>query len=282
MLTKENARNRCATGNAAAPQKLELDGFSGETQVWAWNAFKAQARFIAVKNHFTADEQSALEAEALSALLSDAAIGCNPACERTAGDYLRGVIARKLRCAAAKIADDRSVWTDSRRSLDAPAGDEPDSGTLGDLVANDATLGDNSVFLTPPRAVRIRNRIRRLRNAKDAEALARYREGLSVREEVAYPDGDANGGETIPGVFKMRPAGFGGRAAGVSREGLKADVRGILRTLPADLQDWCRAVMRGDDPSEAYRRLRIEKNDYYRKVLPRLRKAFAELADEVK
>lgn len=309
MKSSFDYRDCCATGNAAAPQKLELDGFTEETQAWAWKAFKAKAKFLAMKNHFTADEQSALEAEAVIALLRDKAIVHKPASGKTVEEFLRGVIVRKLRQAAARIADERSVWTESRRSLDAPIGGDGEACALGDLVADGANLNANRMLIGVPRAVRVRKTIKRLRDAKDYAALSQYRQAL------------ARGGETIPydseevdapsqeralsvaeilhakavsecgyapreedempkSSFRMRSVGFRGMPASPTEVGLKGDVRSIIRTLPADLKAWCRSVWENDEePVAAYKRLHIGKNAYYKKCLPLLRKAFAELAE---
>lgn len=333
MDNLKDAREFFAAGNAAAPQKLEITGFTDETQAWAWEAFKVKAKWLARKNHFAEPEWTAMESYAVVDILRDENIVYEAMSDKTAEQYLRGVIKRKLEHAAARVADERSVWTESCRSLDAACGADEDSGSLGDLVIDGADLNVNQKFIKQPRAVRIRNEIKRLRNAKDHEGLALLRAKLrgekhdspSVAAEAdesrEADDAEANDllGETpvdefaddaetlnrsvfsaadhhakavaecgfapceddeVPQVaFRTRSPGLGMISGRNNRLGLKGDVKSIMAKLPDNLREWCRRVKAGEDPVETYKELGITKNDYYKKALPLLREAFAELAD---
>ena len=334
---------RIGTGNAAAPQKLELAGFDEETQAWAWETFKKIAKSLTTKNHFTEEEWTSMEAEAIIDLLTDDAIVWDPAVtELSVHQYLAGVINRKLKHAAAKIADDRSVWTESRRSLDMPSGDGDETGTLGDILASDANLETNRKFIEKPRAIAVRNKIKRLRDTKNHEGLARFRAELvgrcvptpppeddgrdgvpspSADDTAANPDTEtdilgrtapvdefeadsedlnlqvfdaadhhakavAEMGYTrrdddeppAPTSFRSRPASFGHLTARPveDREREKIFDRLIAKLEDPKAREWCRRCREEDaDPVQTYKDLGIEKNDYYKKLLPMLRRVFA-------
>lgn len=332
MKSSFDYRDAYATGNAAGLQKLAIGGFSEETQTWAWKVFKTKAKHLSRQNHFTEEEWTSMEAEALVDLLGDTGVVYEPASGKTVEAYLRGVIGRKLKHAAAKVADERSVWTESRRSLDAGSCSDEATSSLGDLVTDEATLANNRKLIKPPRAVEVRNTIKRLRNAKDRAGLVRFRAqltGLDREVLVMESDESAASSEEDAGVdallnpnpvddfaddsetlnrsvfsardhhakavaevglvqneddevpqtrFRVRSSGFGQLSATNSRIGLKGDVAGVLSRLPPLLRDWCHRVKDcGEHPVEAYKSLGIPKNDYYKKVLPQIRVAFAEL-----
>jgi len=117
--------------------------------------------------------------------------------------------------------------------------------------------------------------------ADDAETLNRTvfdamgHHSKAVAEVGLAPNEDD---EVPQRTFRTRSAGFGVPSAANSRWGLKGDVRGLMRSLPPKYQAWCRLVKNREDPVEAYKMLKIGKNEYYKKLLPLARKVFAELS----
>jgi len=118
--------------------------------------------------------------------------------------------------------------------------------------------------------------------ADDAETLNRTvfdamgHHGKAVAEVGLAPNED----EEVPQcTFRTRSLGFGVPAAANSRVGLKGDVKDLMRTLPPKYKAWCRFVKNREDPVAAYKSLGIDKNEYYKKLLPLMRKVFAELSD---
>lgn len=74
------------------------------------------------------------------------------------------------------------------------------------------------------------------------------------------------------------PMGFGSTSEELYEQILRIDVALVIDKLEDEKDKaWCRRVLEGWDPVCAYKFDRIKKNDYYRQMLPRLRKAFAAL-----
>lgn len=77
---------------------------------------------------------------------------------------------------------------------------------------------------------------------------------------------------------KSSPMGFGSSAEELFEQLLRVDVALLIDSLEDEKdKDWCRLVLKGYDPVYAYKRLNIKRGDYYKKMLPRLAKAFAAL-----
>ena len=78
--------------------------------------------------------------------------------------------------------------------------------------------------------------------------------------------------------YKSSPMGFGGLSEEEEEQGLRVDVSLILEKIKdEEAKKWCRRVLDGWDPVYAYKFAGIKKNDYYKKLLPQLRKVFAAL-----
>jgi len=277
MFDERRSRDIFATGNAAALQKIELEGFTEAIQVWAWDSFRRMARAFAIRNAFSPDDASALAAEALTGLLRKK----NLALKRPNGippeDFLQAVMAQQFRRAATLIADERSVWTESCCSLDAPCTlDVEDAEALGDSVTDDTTFNTTRKFLTLPRAIALRQTLRHLQNTKDRAGLAALRAQLNAKDDTltAHKDND-----THPSAVRRSSFGFGLTSAASNRFVLAMDTAAILATLPPRLRKLCRLMMTVENPKTAYKCLGIKKNAYFRHVLPLLRQVFAELAD---
>lgn len=275
MAYTDNYPEKLGTGNAEAPQKLEIRGFSEEVHIWAWNTFKSIAKNLSKKNYFGPEDRASMEAIAIGDILSDGNICWEAAGDMTLEQYLAGVFSRKLRHAAAQVADERSVWTESRRSLDMPSGADEDSGSLVDILADDANLAANVKFFEKPRAIEVRDRIKRLRDRKDYEGLAKCRASLKGFEYA--PGCDDKDDPRLPSRIASRSPGFGHSAARPVEVRERAEVfNRIIATLDPKAKEWCRLCREGEDPVLAYKLLGIDKNHYYRKLLPMLKKLFAE------
>lgn len=151
-----------------------------------WETFKKKAKWLTKRNRFSFEEWTLMEAWALADIIG-AKLRFDAKKGASREKYVNTVIGNALARAAQRIADERSVWTRSRASLDSPAGDAEGAMTLCDLVQAQAGVNANAKLGTEPMQVRIRNRINRLKREKDSAALERLRRRLQCAD--ASPDG---------------------------------------------------------------------------------------------
>lgn len=264
--------------------------------------FRRKSGQFARKNGFDDDDRLQMEALALTEILRTRdGYDAGKARGRNGRDaYLKTIIGNALRRAAKVVADERSVWQ-SRQSLDAPLGDDAGM-TYGDRLADSATSCANAKLWSEPRCRRIGRLMAKAK--KNKCFVQRLEECLSNEERPrvpgegsCLPDSEAEmpmsrsehdkavaemglaGDEdeiVETKVHRSSPLGFGDCASSVHANTLHLDIAIAMNDLDPQLKAWCRNVLKGCSPVEAYKEAGFSKSNFYAYVLPRLRVAFAD------
>jgi len=270
---KEIILGREAGTGAAETLHLEDDGRLAMVRGdWLWRAFGRKAGYLVRKNGFAEDDRLEMEARALAAVLS-ARDGFDEA-KATREDghkrYLNTIVANALVNAAKEVADERGVWS-SCLSLDVPLGDLDDGTTHGDMVLANATFAANAKLWSRP--------CRRAAATDFADPGPAAEPAQNDHDRAVDEMGLADDTDEKPEAAVRRCAepGFGDAAAFEREAELRLDVALVMARLPPRLCAWCRKVLEGYSPVDAYRSERFSKTGFYSRALPRLRAAFAHL-----